>query len=100
MTARRFKPALSLSPSWLPMALLPLALLASCGAPVEQPPLGETAMKAVMERPGAPRDLLARAVDNLFTDPAVGETRALLILHNGRIVAERYACLLYTSRCV
>ncbi len=91
MTARRFKPALSLSPSWLPMALLPLALLASCGAPVEQPPLGEAAMKAVMERPGAPRDLLARAVDNLFTDPAVGETRALLILHNGRIVAERYA---------
>jgi CubicO group peptidase (beta-lactamase class C family) len=34
---------------------------------------------------------LARAVDALFTDPAIGETRAVLVLHNGRIVAERYA---------
>ena len=86
MTARRFRSALSLS-----LSMLPIVLLASCGGPKAPPPLTEAALRAVVDRPDAPHDMLARAVDNLFTDPAVGETRALLVLHNGRIVAERYA---------
>jgi CubicO group peptidase (beta-lactamase class C family) len=73
----------------LPLVVLPM-LLASCGAPKGQPPLDSAAMEAVVKRPGVPRELLARAVDNLFTDPALGETRALLVIHNGQIVAERY----------
>ncbi len=48
------------------------------------------ALAAIAKNPDAPRQLLARTVDDLFTDPAMGETRALLIMHNGRIVAERY----------
>lgn len=53
-------------------------------------PLSPAALAAVVAHPDAPRDALARAIDGLFTDPAVGETRAVLVLHDGRIVAERY----------
>ena len=41
--------------------------------------------------PGAPREQLARRVDALFTQPETEETRALVVMHNGRIAAERYA---------
>jgi len=74
--------------------LLPALLLAaSCGdpAPPALPPLPEAAMAAVGPNPGAPREALARAVDNLFTAEGVGETRAVIVLHGGEIVAERYA---------
>ena len=73
----------------LPLALLP-ALLGCHSAPV-QPPLSPAALGAVVEHPGAPREALARAIDDLFADSASGETRAVLILRDGRIVAERYA---------
>jgi len=36
-------------------------------------------------------DALRAAVDPVFDTSDMGETRALLVLHNGRIVAERYA---------
>ncbi|MEO1968976.1 MAG: serine hydrolase [Sphingomonadaceae bacterium] len=48
-------------------------------------------MAAVSEKPGAPREELARAVDALFTAKDVGETRAMVLMENGHIVAERYA---------
>ncbi len=48
-------------------------------------------MAAVTNSPGAPRRDLARAVDRLFTDPALGETRAVVLMANGEVAAERYA---------
>ena len=74
------------------VTLLVLPALMGCGRgePAGPPPLDDMAMKAVVARPGAPREKLARAVDALFTDEAAEETRAVLVLHRGEIVAERY----------
>jgi CubicO group peptidase (beta-lactamase class C family) len=85
MTPRRF-------PN-LATALLPALLLAGCGEapPPAEPPLAPEALAAVSENPGTQREKLARAIDNLFTAEGIGETRALLVLHGGEIVAERYA---------
>jgi CubicO group peptidase (beta-lactamase class C family) len=71
--------------------LLPALLLAGCGQPApSEPPLPPAALKAVSKSPGAQRDKLARAVDALFTQDGIGETRAVLVLHDGAIAAERY----------
>jgi len=71
------------------LGLLPV--LAACQRAPGSPPLGEAALAAVHDNPGAPREALARAVDTLFTGAGIGETYALVVFHNGRIVAERYA---------
>ena len=72
------------------LALLPA--LASCSntAPAEAP-LTEAALDAVKADAGAPRDQLARQIDDLFTQEGLGETRALVVMHGGTIAAERYA---------
>ncbi|MXO63130.1 serine hydrolase domain-containing protein [Qipengyuania oceanensis] len=72
------------------IAMLPA--LAACGdtAPVEEP-LSEAAMAAVTATPGAPEKKLARAVDETFTKDGLGETRALIVMQDGKIAAERYA---------
>jgi CubicO group peptidase (beta-lactamase class C family) len=78
-------------PSFL-AALLPALLVAGCGqssAPPE-PPLPPEALQAVVENPGANREKLARAVDALFTAEGIGETRAVVVMHGGEVVAERY----------
>ncbi len=81
------RPRLSLI---LPFLMLPV--LASCSPSESAPtPLDPGALKAVVQKPGINRDKLARAVDALFTAPDSAETRALVVLHKGRIVAERYA---------
>lgn len=68
-----------------------LLLLASCGgAPVGDPPLTEAAKAAVTNNAGAPKDQLARQIDDLFTKPGLGETRAVVVMANGKIAAERY----------
>ena len=69
-----------------------LLMLAGCGAglPAEAP-LSEEALAAVTADAGAPKDQLARAVDDVFTAPGVGETRAVVLMANGKIAAERYA---------
>lgn len=76
----------------LTLAVLPV--LAGCSrgtnAPDAAPPLSEQAMKAVVKDPGVGREKLARGVDALFADDTA-ETRAVVVMKNGRIVAERYA---------
>jgi CubicO group peptidase (beta-lactamase class C family) len=68
-----------------------LLLLAGCGAaPPPDAPLDEAAKAAVTKDAGAPRDQLAREIDDLFTKPGLGETRAVVLVANGKIAAERY----------
>ena len=76
----------------LPLFALP-ALIACSGqsAPPPPVPLSAAALKAVSDQPGVSRERLARAVDALFSQEPTAETRAVLVLHDGRIVAERYA---------
>ena len=68
-----------------------LLALAGCGAaPPSEPPLSQAALAAVTDDAGAPRDQLARQIDDLFTQPGVGETRAVVVMANGALAAERY----------
>lgn len=79
-------------PHIAPLLLLPA--LIGCGGNAGDsapPPLPEAAMNAVVAKPGVDRERLARAVDRLFTDEAMGETRAVIVMRDGQIVAERYA---------
>lgn len=71
------------------LALLP-ALISCSDLPEQEAPLSKAALAAVTEDAGAPKRDLARQVDDLFTNPALGETRALVVMQDGRIAAERY----------
>ena len=78
---------------WLAPALLlsAAALLAACdAAPATQAPLTQAALAAVTDDAGAPRDQLAREIDDLFARDGLGETRAVVVMANGAIAAERY----------
>ncbi|WP_347302417.1 serine hydrolase [Croceibacterium sp. TMG7-5b_MA50] len=79
---RRFPP--------IAAALMLPALLATCSGNGPQPPSAET-LAAIAADPGADRARLALAVEALFAREDIGETRALLLMHNGQVVAERYA---------
>ena len=68
-----------------------LPALAGCGdTPAEPVPLSGSALAAVTEDAGAPKEALAREVDDLFTAEGIGETRAIIVMKDGKIAAERY----------
>lgn len=71
-------------------ALLPSLVSCSDGTPTVLPPLSNEALSAVTEDAGAPTEQLARQIDELFTAEGIGETRAVLVLADGKIAAERY----------
>jgi CubicO group peptidase (beta-lactamase class C family) len=75
------------------LALALTSSLGACGTPASPVPrpLDKAALAAVTAEAGAPRQDLARAVDTLFADPALGETRAVVVMADGRLAAERYA---------
>lgn len=72
------------------IALLP-ALISCAELPEEQVPLSDEAIAAVAEDPGAPTLEVAREVDDLFSKHGLGETRAVVLMQNGKLAAERYA---------
>jgi CubicO group peptidase (beta-lactamase class C family) len=74
-----------------PLALVPALFACSPDAPPAPPPVTPEALAAVVNNPGVPRADLARAVDTLFTASAAEETRAVIVMRGGRIIAERYA---------
>lgn len=69
-----------------------LLMLAACGAaPPAENPLSDAALAAVTADAGAPKDQLARQIDDLFTGEGLGETRAVVVMADGDLAAERYA---------
>jgi len=78
------------SPLILPLLAVPALLGCSGGAADVDPPLSKAALAAVSATADVPRQRLAREIDRLFGDEAAGETRALLVLHSGKVIAERY----------
>jgi len=74
----------------LPLLLLPA--LCGCGAdaPAAPPPLTPAALEAVAGKPAIAREKLARAVDALFSAEDMRETRAVIVMRNGRTIAERH----------
>ena len=82
---------MNLRPLPLILPILTLPSLAGCNSePAGPQPLSDTAMAAVTEAPGAPEKQLAREVDDLFIKEGLGETRAVVVMQNGKIAAERY----------
>lgn len=77
-------------PLILPLLAVPSLIACSPQEPAP-PPLGEAALSAVAAKPGVRKEALARSVDRLFTAPELTETRAVIVMHQGRVVAERYA---------
>ena len=73
--------------------LAALPVLAGCGeaAPPPPEPLAPAALAAVSRDAGAPREEVARAIDDLFTREGLGETRAVVLMSGGKLAAERYA---------
>lgn len=74
-----------------PVALAAALALASCGSKdgAIAPPSRES-LAALREEPGANPTALAHAIDALFDAETMGETRALLVMHDASISAERY----------
>jgi CubicO group peptidase (beta-lactamase class C family) len=77
-------------PLILPLLSLP-ALIGCGGDRAALPEPDAAASEAVIEGPGVPRGPLIRAIDRLFTDPALGETTAVVVMRGGKTIAERYA---------
>jgi len=75
------------------LSLMALPALSACGeeAPAARTEASRESLAAITADDGIGRRRLARAIDALFDEPArSGDSRAVLVLHRGRIVAERY----------
>ncbi len=67
--------------------------LAGCAAsdePAAPPPKTAEELAYISDASPIPKARLDAAIAPLFDDPAMAETRALLIMHRGEIIAERY----------
>lgn len=76
-----------------PLVVVLAACLSSCGASEADnlPPVKSAEELAyISEASPIDRVRLDRAISPLFDDPAMSETRALLVMHRGEIIAERY----------
>lgn len=74
-----------------PLTLVPALFGCSPAAPPARPPVSAEALKAVVANPGVPREELARRVDALFSEKDADETRSVIVMQGGRVIAERYA---------
>ena len=74
-----------------PIALVPALFGCSPASPPAQAPVSTEALKAVSANPGVPREELARRVDALFSEKDAAETRSVIVMQSGRVIAERYA---------
>ncbi len=79
---------------FLILTLLAVPSLAGCesgtAAPEPPPAPSQASLKAIVSPPPTDRTELARTIDRLFDEEAVGETRALLVLRGGEPLIERY----------
>ena len=75
----------------VPLALAPALFGCSPAKSPPPQPLSAEALKAISANPGVPHAALARRVDALFSEQGTSETRALIVMRGGHIVAERYA---------
>ncbi len=74
-----------------PLTLVPALFGCSPASPPASPPVSAEALKAVSANPGVPREELARRVDALFSEKDAAETRSVIVMQGGRVIAERYA---------
>ncbi|MBX9661816.1 serine hydrolase [Novosphingobium sp.] len=74
-----------------PLALVPALFGCSPASPPAPAPVSAEALKAVSANPGVPREELARRVDALFSEKDAAETRSVIVMQGGRVIAERYA---------
>lgn len=81
--------AMARYPAPITTLLLPILLLTACGGPTEDDAQGEVEM-TISEDVAPRRAVLERSIEPLFDERTEGETRALVVMQGGEVVAEAY----------